>query len=173
MAGLTMAKVRDANVYVNGNSTYGQATEITLPNIQASKSEDKKLGVMGVMKYFDGFDAMEATIKWGSANNDIKIACADPRKVVDFMIRSTREVYVDGGLTEEQPVAYYIKGTCNNYGLGTLKPKDNAESETKIDVSYIKEVVNGQELIELDIANNIFRINGQDMLAKYRQNLGL
>lgn len=170
---LTTAKLRDANVYVNGTSTHGQSTEITLPNIQASKSEYKALGMAGTLKLFNGFDALEATIKWSSPNNDVKIACADPRKVVDLMIRSTRDVYVNGDLTEEQPVIYFVKGTCNNYGLGTLKAKDDTETETKIDLTYVKEVVNGQELVELDIANNIFRINGEDMLAQYRQNLGL
>jgi uncharacterized protein len=171
--GLTTAKLRDANVYVNGTSTHGQSTEITLPNIQASKSEYKALGIIGVLKLFDGFDALEATIKWSSPNNDVKIACANPRKVVDLMIRSSREVYEGGSLKEEQSVIYFIKGTCNNYGLGTLKPKDDTETETKIDLTYIKEVVNGQELVELDIANNIFRIAGEDMLANYRKNLGL
>lgn len=171
--GLTTAKLRDANVYVNGTSTHGQSTEITLPNIQFSKSEYKALGMVGVLKLFNGFDAMEATIKWSSPNNDVKIACANPRKAVDLMIRSSRDVVVGGDLTEEQPVIYYVRGTINNYGLGTLKPKDDTETETKIDLTYIKEVVNGQELIEVDIANNIFRINGEDMLAKYRQNLGL
>ena len=76
-------------------------------------------------------------------------------------------------MTEEQPVIIYLRGTCNNHGLGTMKPKDDTEVETKIDLTYVKEVVNGQEIVELDIANNIFRIGGEDMLAKYRQNLGL
>jgi P2 family phage contractile tail tube protein len=171
--GLTTAKLRDANVYVNGTSTHGQATEISLPNIQASKSEYKALGLAGTLKLFNGFDALEATIKWSSPNNEVKIACCNPKQVVDLMVRSSRDVYINGDLTEEQPVTVYLKGTCNNHGLGTLKPKDDTETETKIDLTYVKEVVNGQEIVELDIANNIFRIGGEDMLAKYRQNLGL
>ncbi len=170
---LNTAKIRDANVYVNGTSTHGQSTEITLPNIQASKSEYKALGMVGVLKLFNGFDALEATIKWSSPGNDVAIACADPRKAVDLMIRSSRDVYVNGSLTEEQPVIYYIRGTSNNIGFGTLKSKEDTETETKFDLTYIKQVVNGTEVVELDIANNIFRVGGEDLLAKYRENLGL
>lgn len=171
--GYTIAKLRDANVYVNGTSTHGQSTEISLPNIQASKSEYKALGMVGTPKFFNGFDALEATIKWSSPNNDIKKYVADPRNAVDFMIRSSREIYEGGDLKEEQPVIYFIKGSVSNYGLGTLKKGEDTETETKIDLTYIKEVVNGEEIVELDIVNNIFRIGGQDMLAKYRKNLGL
>jgi P2 family phage contractile tail tube protein len=32
---------------------------------------------------------------------------------------------------------------------------------------------NGEEVFELDIANNIFVVGGTDILAKYRENLGL
>jgi hypothetical protein len=170
---LTIAKLRDANVYVNGTSTHGQATEIVLPNIEASKSEFKALGLVGTNKYFNGFNAMECTIKWSSPNNDVKIAIADPRTVVDLMIRSSRDVYVGGVLTDEQSVVIFVKGSCNNYNLGTFKPKEDTETETKIDITYIKEVVNGQELIEVDVVNNLFKINGVDMLAKYSANLGL
>ena len=170
---LTTAKLRDANVYIDGTSTHGQSTEITLPNIQASKSEYKALGMVGTLKLFNGFESLEATIKWSSPNNQVKIAMADPRTAVSLMVRSTRDVYLDGSLDSEQPVVVYLKGTCNNYGLGSLKAKEDTETETKIDLTYIKEVVNGQELVELDIANNIFCIDGEDMLAQYRSNLGL
>lgn len=166
-------KIRDANVYVNGTSTHGQSTEITLPDIKPSKSEYKALGMVGVMKLFNGFEAMEASIKWSSPENDVAIACADPRKAISLMVRSSRDVYVGGTITGEEPVIYYLKGTSAGGPLGTLKPKDDTETETKFDLTYIKQVVNGTEVIELDIANNIFRVGGDDLLAKYRENLGI
>jgi P2 family phage contractile tail tube protein len=166
-------KIRDANVYVNGTSTHGQSTEITLPEISPSKSEYKALGMVGTLKLFNGFEAMEATIKWSAPENDVAIACSDPRTAVDLMIRTSRDVYEAGSLKEEQPVIYYIKGTPSKMPLGTLKPKEDTETETKLDLTYIKQVVNGTEIIELDIDNNIFRVGGEDLLKTYRENLGL
>ena len=170
----TIAKIRDANVYINGTSTHGQANEITLPEIKPSKSEAKNLGMVGVLKLDNGgFEALEATIKWNSPNNDVKIILANSRKKVDLMVRSQRDVYENGDLVREESVIYYLRGTSASYNMGSLKAKDDTENETKIDLSYIKEVVNGQEIVELDVVNNIYRVGGQDLLATYRKNLGV
>lgn len=166
-------KIRDANVYVNGTSTHGYATEATLPNVDYSKTEYKTLGLNGVLKLFNGFNAMEATIKWSSADNDVAMACLDPFKPVNLMIRSSRDVYEGGALSDQQPVIFYVKGTASGMNLGTLKSKEDNETETKLDLTYFKWVQNGEELIELDVANNIFVVNGVDLLATYRENLGL
>jgi P2 family phage contractile tail tube protein len=169
----TITKVQDANVYINGTSTHGQASEVTLPEIQFSKSEYKALGMIGSLKVFNGIDALEATIKWNFPDNDVLVALANPRKEVDLMIRSNKTVYSGSNVDDEQPVIVYLKGTSNNHGLGDYKAHEDTELSTKIDITYLKQVVNGQEIVELDVTNNIFRVDGIDQLANYRRNLGL
>lgn len=171
--GLAVAKIRDANVYVEGTSTHGYASEITLPEVPSTKSEYKALGMVGTLELFQGFGKMEATIKWNSPSKEILIACADPRKSVNLMVRSSREVFENGNVTGEEPVIHYLKASPNNFNLGAYKPKDDTETETKFSVSYCKMVQNGEEIFELDVDNNIFKVGGEDMLAKYRQNLGI
>lgn len=170
---LTIRKIRDANVYVNGTTTHGQSSEITLPNIQPAKAEYKALGMVGVVKLYQGFDAMECTIKWSVPGNDVAIALANPKKAVDLMVRSQMDVYENGSITGEKPVIYYLRGTCGNINGGTLKSKEDNERESKFDLTYYKEVIDGQEIIELDVVNNIFMVGGEDLLATYRENLGI
>jgi uncharacterized protein len=171
--GLVISKVQDANVYINGTSTHGQASEVSLPEIQFSKSEYKALGLIGSLKFFNGVDALEATIKWNYPDNDVQVACANPRKAIELMVRSNKTVYTNGDVTDEQPVVVYLRGTSNNHGLGAFKAKEDTDLSTKFDISYIKEEVNGRAIVELDIINNIFRIDGVDQLAAYKQNLGI
>ena len=168
-----VAKIRDANVYVEGTSTHGYAGEITLPDVAASKSDYKALGMVGTLELFNGFEKMEASIKWNSPSADILIACADPRKSVNLMIRSSREVYENGTVKSEEPLIYFIKGTPKNFNLGSFKPKDDTETETKFSLSYVKMSQNGVEIYELDVNNNIFKVGGVDLMAKYRQNVGI
>lgn len=170
---ITVAKIRDANVYVEGTSTHGQAGEITLPDVAAAKSDYKALGMVGTMELFNGFDKMEATIKWNSPSDNIMIGCADPRKSVNLMICSSREVYEAGSIKGEEPVRYFLKGTSKNFNLGSLKAKEDSETETKFSVSYVKMVQNGIDIYELDVNNNIFKVGGVDLMAKYRENLGV
>jgi len=170
---INVAKIRDVNVYINGTSTHGQASEITLPDVAATKSDYKALGMVGTLELFNGFDKMEASIKWNSPSDNILIGCADPRESVDMMVCSSREVYEGGSIKSEEPVRYFIKGTSKNFNLGSLKAKEDTETETKFSVSYVKMVQNGIDIYELDVNNNIFKIGGVDLMAKYRENLGI
>lgn len=171
--GLGVAKIRDANVYVDGTTTHGYASEITLPDIEASMSEYKALGMVGTKELFQGFAKMETSIKWNAPSEEILQACADPRKSVALMVRTSREVYENGSVASEQPVTYYLKGCSKNFNAGAFKAKDDTETETKFAVSYFKMIQNGVEIYELDVDNNIFKIGGVDQLSKYRENLGI
>lgn len=166
-------KIRDGNVYINGLSTHGQSTEISLPEISPNKTEYKALGLIGTLKSFMGFDAFEVSIKWNSPRNEVAIACSNPMKAVEIMVRANRDVIENGTVVDQQPVVFYLRGTPANIPLGTLKPKEDTETETKLDVTYIKWIQNGEEIFELDIPNNIFVVGGEDLLAKYRENLGI
>ena len=171
---ITISKVQDANVYINGTSTHGQASEVSLPELQYSKSEYKALGLMGVVKLWNkGVEALEATIKWNYPDNDVQIACSNPTKIIDLMVRSNKTVFTDNEAVDEQPVIVYLRGTSNNHGLGAYKAKEDTDLSTKLDISYIKEVINGREIVEIDILNNIFRIDGIDQMAAYKTNLGI
>lgn len=171
--GYNVTKVQDANVYINGTSTHGQASEVSLPEIQFSSTEFKSLGSLGVQKFFNGLDALEATIKWNYPDNDVQLACANPRKTVELQVRSSKTVYANGNVEEEQPVVIHLKGTPANHGLGSFKAKEDTDLSTKFNISYIKQEINGREIVEIDLNNNIFRVDGVDQLEKYRQNLGL
>jgi len=170
---MKVMKLRDANVYVNGTSTLGQASEITLPEISPSKSEYKALGLNGVLKFFNGFEALECSIKWNTPENDVAKACLNPMQAVDLMVYSQRDRYVDGNLSGQEPVVFHLKGAPANMSLGSFKPKEDTETESKFDLTYIKYISNGEEILELDIPNNIFVVGGEDLLQNYRSNLGI
>lgn len=44
----------NANIYVNGNSLLGQASEIKLPDVEISQDEYKGLGLAGTIKLPSG-----------------------------------------------------------------------------------------------------------------------
>jgi P2 family phage contractile tail tube protein len=171
--GTTKKRVlRGGNVYFNGTSTYGEAEEIVLPEIKFSKAEFKALGLAGVKKIFTGFEAMESSIKWKIPTNEVAIACANPFKSIMLMIRGSVDVY-GTDLEEEMPIIYYVRVSPSNSLGGNFKSKEDLNTETKFDVDYVKYEVNGQEIVELDVDKNIYRVGGEDLFAKYRENTGL
>ncbi len=74
---MNIAKVCDANVYVNNASKHGQASEITPPTVTALMSDYKAMGMVGSIELFNGFDKLETTIKWTYPDNETQKAFAN------------------------------------------------------------------------------------------------
>ena len=58
------------------------------------------------------------------------------------------------------------------YKLCLYKKHDNAEFPASFSATDIKQVLDGEEILELDYMANIFRVSGEDMLDTYRQSVG-
>ncbi|GHT07787.1 hypothetical protein AGMMS49965_23510 [Bacteroidia bacterium] len=165
--------VYDANIYVNNVSTHGTASEVSCPDITPVMSEHKNLGMIGTVETFRGIEKMEATIKWKAADEDIRRCCANFRKPVDLMVRSNKVRFDGDGVVEELPVAIYMKGTSTKHQGGNYKPQEDTEFETTFSLFYYKEELDGEAIIEVDVLNNIYKVEGEDFLAEFRQNLGI
>lgn len=170
---MNIAKVYDANVYVNDASKHGQASEITPPTITALMTDYKSMGMVGSIELFNGFDKLETTIKWTYPDNEAQKACANFLKPVDLMIRSSKAQYDNGGITNEVPIVMYVRGYSKAHPAGSFKAKEDTELENTFAVQYYKLEIDGEEIVEIDVMNNIYKVGGEDLMAERRQNLGI
>ena len=72
----------------------------------------------------------------------------------------------------EVPYVVFLTASFDEVPLGDFKQNDKAEFASKYYASYVKQVVNSQEILELDVMANIYKVNGADKLATYRTNIG-
>jgi P2 family phage contractile tail tube protein len=170
---MKITKVYDANIYVNDGSVHGQASEVTCPDIAAVMTDYKSLGMVGSAEFFNGFDKMEATIKWTYPESDVMKALANFLKPVDLMVRSSKAEYDGEGIKEEAPVVIYLRGYSKKHPGGSFKPKEDTEVESTFSILYFKQEIAGDTIVELDVLNNIYKVGGEDLLAARRQNLGI
>jgi P2 family phage contractile tail tube protein len=170
---LKINKVFDANVYINNSSKHGQASEITCPEVNFIMNEYNSLGMYGTARFPNGIEAMEATFKWTYPENDVQIAMANPQKAIDIMVRSSKAIYDNGGLDEELPVVILMRGFPTQHQGGSFQPRTDVEVESTLAVNYYKLEVDGEEIIEVDAINNIFKVGGEDILEQRRTNLGI
>ena len=173
MAGkIKVNRITNANVYVNGNSLLGRAEEIKLPDLNFVMAEHKALGMVGKIELPSGFDKLEGEIKWNSLYDEVAVIMANPFETVQIQCRSNIETYASQGRIEQVPMVTYITAQFIKNPLGTFKQQENAEFSSSFNALYIKQVVNGRELIELDYMSNIFRVDGIDQLSTYRRHIG-
>lgn len=166
-------KLTNAHIYVNGNPTMGRADEVELPQIATKEADHKGLGMIGEIETPAGLQKMAMKIKWNSIYPEIKKETANPYKSVRFAIYSNMEQYENNEKVADIPVAAFISGRVKVQSGLKFKAQDNAELEEEFTVTAYKLEIGGEEIHDVDVNANIWRVNGVDLLAQYRANLGL
>lgn len=165
-------RITGANIYINGASLLGRAEEVKLPDVSAIVQEHKALGMVGKIELPSGFDKLEGEIKWNSFYPEVAPTLANPWGAVQLQCRSSVETYGAQGRTQQRALVTFLTVMFKKNPLGTFKQHDNAEFASAFTATYIKQVMDGQELLELDYLANIFRVGGVDMLEAYRAHIG-
>lgn len=161
-------------VYVNGSSYFGVTEEIKLPEIQYRTTERKPTGGLGSLELPSGIDKMEAEITWRSYDLALAAAVFNPRKGTQIMVRSVKTVFdAGGGVEREVPVVTYMTVLPKSFGLGTHKGGEAVELPSKFAVHALKQSVDGQVLVEIDVINQVFNMGGLDLQSGLRQILGI
>lgn len=171
---ITINTVTNANVFLDGASKLGQASSVELPSLSANMAEHDALGLIGKLEHFAGFEAMEMTITWNAFYPDSLIRLLDPFKDIGLVVYANMDRRNASGLIDQVSVAHSVRGVFKSNGLGSLKQMENVDGvESMLSVHYVKQVVDGVEVLEYDARAQIYRVNGEDVLANYRNNLGL
>ena len=173
MTKITTNNIANANIYINGKNLLGRAASIKLPELTAVMNERKSLGMIGKIKVpSGGFEAMEGDINWNSFYPDVAAMMANPFASVQLQCRSSVETFGSTGREAEAELVTILTVTFHKNPLGDYKHLENAEFASSYTATYIKQLINGKEILEFDALANIYRVNGQDLLAKYNNNIG-
>lgn len=173
MAGFNAHRITNAAVYLDGISFFGRAAEIDLGSVKSVMSDFQGLGMVGLIELPDGIDKLEGKIVWNSKYADAAKKIGTPFRTVQLQCRSNVEVHNSQGKVADIPLVTFMTIQFKEYQLGAHKPRENSTHESPFSAIYVKQVLDGDEMLELDYLANIFRVGGVDQLDAYRQNLGL
>jgi len=166
-------KVTNANIYVGGVSYMGRAEEVSLPDVQAKMADHKALGMVGELELPAGLQKMSMKIKWNSIYPDVMKQTHNVFQAIDLQIYTNVETYEGGSRSGQAKCVVYVTAIPKKSGGLVFKAQDNVEREDEFNVTAYKMEIDDEEIIDIDIMNNIWRVNGVDQLAQYRANLGL
>lgn len=159
--------------YLNGKPMFGQSEEFTIPGIKPKMNDHKALGIAGTIKTPSGFDGMDFKMKANSLYPTIVGEFADIYKEQIVIVFGNLQNWEGNALVNEQPAKVTIKGKSMGTSDIGVKHQDNPELEYGLAVSSVKLEVAGQIIYHLDLIANIYIVNGVDMWAARRANLGL
>lgn len=165
-------QIVNANTYMDGNSLLGKAKEFKLPDLEFEFIEHKGLGLHGTVELPAGLNAMEGEVIWDSFYPEVRAKAYNPYQNVQLMTRSNLQVFDSRGLAAEEPLVTIMNVAFNKTTGGSLKNKEATEHSDTFKIYSIKQTLAGKEVLFVDVLANIYRVNGQDVLQKYRTNIG-
>jgi len=164
-------KLKDFNVFNNGNNYIGVVPELTLPKLTRKMEEYIAGGMSGPINVDYGNEAI--TFEWtigGLAVDALKQYGALTHNAVPLRFSGA---YQDDDSGKVAAVEILIRGRHKEIDMGSVKMHNDTAHKFSTVCSYYKLSVDGESLIELDFINGIEIIGGKDMRADIRKAIGL
>lgn len=169
--GYPIEKVFNANVYLDDINFIGRATEIDITKTTVKTTEHQTLAMVGPLELFQGIEKLEATIAWAAFNGEV-LAKAHPTQAIKLTARVAQQVYQDSSVAQTKAVRFVMIGRHKETAPDTLKPGEGG-MKTSFALDYVKKTVDGVDVLEIDVPNYIYRVNGEDVYADVRTALGI
>ncbi|WP_252275226.1 phage major tail tube protein [Pseudomonas subflava] len=166
-------KLKHMNMFNDGNSHQGEAKTVTLPNLARKMESFRAGGMDGPVKVDLGHsdDGIQLSYTLGGwsliALRQYGITRAD-----GVMLRFMGSVQRDD-TGDASAVEVVVRGRHEEISFGDAAPGEDTEHEITVTCTYYKLTVDGEVIIEIDLLNFVFIVDGEDLLAAHRQNIGL
>ncbi|MDP8080246.1 phage major tail tube protein [Phocoenobacter skyensis] len=164
-------QVDNANVYINGNSFLGKAKNVKTPEFEVEFVEHDNLGLIGKLKLASKVNALEGEIVWDGFYPEVAAIASNPFKNNQLMVRANVRVFNAQGQATEVPLVMIMNVAFSKVDLGKYE-KAPTEYPMTYQVYNIKQVIDGKEVLFYNAFTNGYRVAGEDILQRYRANIG-
>lgn len=172
MANQVPEKLINFRVYSEGLNMIGVA-DAEMPSLEAMTETVSGAGIAGEVDSptLGHYGSMTARINFRTVTLDALELAAQRAHHLEF--RGSQQVYDAGnGTYRTASIRVVMKAVPKNVELGNLTTGAPTETGNEFEVNYLKVVVEGIEMVEIDKFNFVARIAGTDYLASVRDDLG-
>ncbi|WP_010546007.1 phage major tail tube protein [Sphingomonas elodea] len=159
-------KLKDMNLFSEGNEYKGTASSVTLPKLTRKLEDYRGAGMDGTVKLDMGAEAMEMEFTLGGPELSILRQYGLPGLAGTFLRFSGAWQREDTG--DVDVIEVTVRGRYEELDFGEAKIGEGGEFKCKFAPVYYRLDWNGQEAIEIDVLNGVFRIFGVDRFAAIR-----
>lgn len=159
-------------VYEDGNEFYGMA-EVTLPEISNITQEIKGAGISGTFEsvVIGHLEAMSLTLNFRTVQQSA-IRLLEPRNHTITLMVAQQESDTVKGTKIVRGLKHVLIINSKKLAPGKVAPASPAEASGEYGVTYYATYIDGKKVLEIDILNFIYFVNGTDYLADVRKALG-
>lgn len=169
---MKISRLINANIYIGNNNLLGTASEVNLPSLKAKTNDFESLGMFGTLEFNSGIDKMEASIKWNHFDASVLALEANMIAQSRLQVHGYIQEHQAGGTIAERAAVVVMTVGFKEFQGGMIKPKEQIERESQLSVYEMTLSVDGTEIVMFSAIANIYRVNGVDLLARYRGAIG-
>lgn len=170
---MSVSKISRAALYIDGLGYLDTVKELPVPGPTFSVDEWSSLASIGKVSLQNMFDAMSMEIAWQNLDGDSRKTLSNPFAMRDLQVRYNRQSLGNSVLMQQIGGVYFMRGKFRGVPTAELTAGADMESSSTFDIFYIRHEEAGQAIYEYDPIAYIFKVNGVDMLATERANLGM
>ncbi|AMR77295.1 phage major tail tube protein [Cupriavidus nantongensis] len=164
-------KLKDFNLFNDGESYAGDVPELTLPKLSRKMEEYRAGGMPGPIEIDFGNELI--VLEW-TAGGVLESALKQYGLAThNGALLRFSGAYQSEDSEEVDSVDVVVRGRHKEIDFGNAKPAEDTQHKYTTTCSYYKLTVNGETLIEIDIPNRIVMVGGVDRYARIRKAIGL
>ena len=164
-------KINEYNAYLDGEKMIGVVPDIDLAEIGMKASEVEGAGMLGVLDSptIGQFESMEQEIQFNTLYSSA-VDMLNPLNAVNLTFRAAQQVYdkATGGGYAFKSLRIVEMGRVKKFKPGKIEKNNSMEATITLELTYILVEVDGVEILAIDKLNQVYRVNGVDMLADVR-----
>ncbi|WP_417787519.1 phage major tail tube protein [Stutzerimonas xanthomarina] len=166
-------KLKHMNLFNDGNSYVGVAKSVTLPTLSRKMEAFRGAGMDGAVKVDMGHNDDGIQLEWTLGGWDLTVLKQFGAVKVDgVMLRWAGSVQRDD-TGEVSAVEVVVRGRHEEIDFGDAESGEDTEQSITTTCSYYKLSVDGEVIIEIDLLNFVYLVDGEDLLAEHRKAIGL
>lgn len=166
-------KLKNLNLFNDGNSYLGVAKSVTLPALGRKMEAYRGGGMNGPVKADLGLSDDGIQFEWKTGGLDlISLRQFGAVNASSVALRFSGP-YQQDDTGEVSNVEVVVRGRHETIEMGDAQPGEDTEHSMTTTCSYYKLTVDGEEIIEIDLLNFVEKVNGVDMLEKHRTAMGI
>ncbi len=166
-------KLKMLNLFNDANSYQGVVSSITLPKLTRKLENYRGGGMNGTAPVDLGLDDDALTVEWSMGGiDDLVLKQWGSAQIAGVPLRFAGS-YQRDDTGETTAVEVVMRGRHKEIDMGEKKQGEDTETKVSTQCTYYKLIWGGQELVEIDTINMIEKVNGVDLLAEHRKNIGL
>ncbi|WP_421245489.1 phage major tail tube protein [Aeromonas sanarellii] len=166
-------KLKHLNLFLDGENWIGVAEEYTPAKLAMKLEAYRGGGMPGAVHINMGLDdgALDTEFTFGGYEAAL-FKKQHQAKIDGVMLRFAGSFQRDD-TAQVSAVEIVQRGRIKELDGGTFKTGDNSQQKATMVNTYYKVTIDGEDLVEIDLINMIWKVGGEDLMEEHRKAIGL